>query len=482
MQINASSFIFVLMLLTTNLFGNDEFKNKNKLNKAELVEDVKYLKKMLNKGHPGLYWHTSEIEFNKTISQIESSLDSTMTELDFLRTTAKLNDIIKCSHSDIRPSSSFDIYWKDSVKLIPINIMKVQSEYIIYQNLSESNDLKFGSKIISIDDVPIEEIVESLLPYIPSDGNNISRKYYALRRGFYRYYSYFIDSDSDNYKINYENEKGHKSTLRINGITKEIFDRKRKSFEENTTSPISFELLDSLSTAILTIKTFRNDLFEMHHIIYEDFISDCFKQLKYNKTKNLVIDLRDNGGGYSEYAAILYSFLTDKQFEYCQNQIVTTDSIIEGVYYDIPETFKGFPEGILFDGNHYKWTKHSILGVRSFSRHHFSGNIYFIVNGGCSSTTSELASLAKSNNVGIFVGEEVGGCYLGNSGGVLGWFMLPNSKLRVRMAMVKYEIVPTNSTMRTGVIPDLQVNYTIEDLIKGNDLEKDLILKTIVTK
>ena len=216
-------------------------------------------------------------------------------------------------------------------------------------------------------------------------------------------------------------------------------------------------------------------------IVFKDYISTCFKQLKETKTENLIIDLRDNGGGYSEYGAILYSFISDTSFEYCKNQIVTTNKLIKGIEYDIPETFKGFPIGIVLENGQYKWPKHSVLGWRSSAKNHFTGTLYFLINGGCASTTSEFASLAHSNGIGVFIGEEVGGCSVGNSGGVLGWFELPNTKLKVRMAMVKYEIAEGHGMNRSGVLPNFKIEYTIQDIMNNKDLEMEFALQKIKT-
>ncbi len=470
-----------LLVFSFSVFGQNKYNNLKKYSRSELVEDLSYLKKRLIKGHPGLYWYSSQNDFLKAINQIENSLNQSMTELEFLNQVAKLNATIKCAHSDIRPSHNYNKFWKDSVYLIPINIMKVNTDYIIHQNLTGYKELTVGTKLISINDVAIAEIIHQVLPYIPSDGDNQTRKYNALKRGFYRYYSYYVNSTSKNFKIRYENAQGKPAEIIVEGIKKAVFDEKRSALDklQSDQSPVvSFEILDSLSTAILTLKSFRNDLMEKENIVFKDFITNCFKQLEQTKSKNLIIDVRGNAGGYSEYAAILFSFLTDTSFEYCKKQTVTTDKLIKGVEYDIPQTFANFPTAVVVENGQYVWKNHSVLGWRQPSEFNFSGNIYFLIDGGCSSTTSELASLARSENIGTFIGEEVGGCYMGNSGGVLGWFELPNSKLRVRMGMVKFEMVDRNVMNKQGVVPDFSVEYTIDDIIQGNDLEmKRALLK-----
>lgn len=470
-----------LMLLSCNTAVKEDYNASTLYHKAELMEDLAYLKEMLIKGHPGLFWYSSENHFMHALEQIENALHPHMTELEFLNQVAKLNQVIKCVHTGIRPSAEFDRFWYDSVYLIPINIMHIDSGFIINQNLSELKELSFGTTLISINDVPIAEIVAHLLPFIPADGDNQTRKYNALKRGFYRYYSYYFNATSEIFKIVYENDQGKPSEIMVEGIKKDLFDKKRKSLEQTQLHgpPVSFEMLEGNLTAVLKIQTFRNDLMENEHIVFNDFITDCFKQLKEHTYEHLIVDLRDNGGGYSEYAAFLYSFLSDTAFEYCKNQIVTSNQLIEGIEYDIPETFKGYPNGVVFENGQYKWPKHSVLGWREPSEFNFSGKVYFLINGGCSSTTSELASLARSNGIGTFIGEEVGGCRAGNSGGVLGWFELPNTKLSVRIAMVKYEITKRPPLIKRGVIPDFHMHYTADDVIKGKDLEMEYALMKI---
>lgn len=471
-------FIF-LTLAAFNSWSQDAYNLSKKHSASDLLNDLNYLEQFLVKGHPGLFWYSSKDVVYKLLSEIRSELKYPMTEVAFLRTIAKLNDVIKCSHTDFRPSIKYDEFWLDSVKLLPLNIMKIEGDFYISQNLSGEAVLNKGTKLLAINDVPISEIVNQLLPYIPADGNNQTRKLYALQKGFYRYYSYYINAESKYFNISYEATIGEVKNVLVKGISKELFEKRRRFINSTYNSPISFKLNPKNSVAVLKITTFRNDLIEKEKIVFKNYMDSCFKQIKENKTKNLIIDLRNNGGGYSEYAAVLFSYLVDSAFVYCKNQIVTHNGFIEGIKYDIPATFKDFPNGIIFENNQYKWTKHSILGWRQPSNDHFIGNIYFLINGGCSSTTSEFASLARSMNIGTFVGEEVGGCYMGNTGGILGWIELPHTKIRVRMGMVKYEITNGSHINKQGVLPDYPMNYTIEDIMQGRDLEMAFVLKRI---
>lgn len=449
---------------------------------VELLQDLHYLTNQLKKTHPGLYWYNDQDSFVRACSIIENGIQSTLTELEFLRLIGQLNSTINCAHTDIRPSKTYQKYLLDTAKFIPFNVQLTSNGYTITENFSEDDNLSLGVKVLTINQIPVDQIVDQLLPYIPADGYNLSRKYHALQKGFYWYYHLYIDSEAKHFNISYLTPSGVQKETIVKGITKKELNKKRMQIVQDEKLPISFQFVDSLATGILKISSFRNDLIQNAKINYTQFIADVFTRLDDENGKNLIIDLRGNEGGYSEFAAELYAYLSDTTFTYCQNQYVTSDTLFPEISYDIPAPFEGFPNGIVMESGRYKWTKHSVLGPRPSSQPHFNGNVYFIIDGGCSSTTSEFASLAKANNVGFFVGEEVGGCTLGNSGGVLGWIELPNTKIRARIAMVKYEITSFGSSTKRGVLPDYPISYSVEDKLANKDLEMDFLLTSLLKK
>ena len=158
---------------------------------------------------------------------------------------------------------------------------------------------------------------------------------------------------------------------------------------------------------------------------------------------------------------------------------MTANQLLPGIKYEIPWTFEGFPNGVIKENGVYKWPKYSILGWREKADNAFTGQVYFLINGGCVSTTSEFASVAHHNKQGVFIGEEVGGSYLGNSSGVTGWIELPNTKIRIKIAMVKYELAVADIFSRNGVIPDYPITPTISDLLIGRDVVMDFTLELI---
>ena len=83
-----------LLLLSASALGQEKYNKSATFTKTELLQDASYLEEYLIKGHPGLYWHSSEKNFKEAINQLKASLHAGMTALDFLAHAAKLNVFI----------------------------------------------------------------------------------------------------------------------------------------------------------------------------------------------------------------------------------------------------------------------------------------------------------------------------------------------------------------------------------------------------
>lgn len=492
----------IISVFTLCLFLNNALAQSSSTKKyatQELIEDLKFYSKAITKNHPELYISIEEDSvstarnkinsyksepFLNRISYIEERLkeQDSLTEIEFYRKLAELNYIISCVHTDVRLSENLDKWWKENALLVPFNVLYKDGAFFISQNYSNNPSLEKGTEIHAINNNDIGAFRRAFFLSIPSDGMNLTRKEYALRKGFYRYYSYYLQLSAPEYTLTItpygSNEK---QTIKVKGITKTEFNKRRKEAEK--TAPINFSFIDSIDAALLTVPTFRNDLFEDANIQFSKYLDSVFSLLNSKNTKHLIIDLRGNGGGYSEYGAQLLTYLIDTSFEYSRNMWLASDTLKPYIQYYIPETFGGFPSGIEKHGGSYKWTKHSVLGWRQPSKNNFKGQVYFLIDGGCVSTTSEVASIAKENNMGVFIGEEVGGKYAGDNGGVLGWVELPNTKIKVRIALVEYELAVTDNNSGYGVKADYSNgDATIKDFVLGNDKDLELAISLIEKK
>lgn len=435
--------------------------------RTDLTEDINFLDEQLRKNHPGLFWHTSENELKHIKDQLTQTLPKKMTEADFLKHLAIYNNYIRCVHSDIRPSAHYQQLIDSLPGYIPFNVTMSGGRYFVYQNLTPHVSLSRYPEIISINGQPIDAIMDGILPRIPADGKNKTYKYNALKRQFTKYLSLYQSPYETVFDVVVRTGKGEIKSFLLRGITRETFLARRDKLFPADNRPVSFSFQDSIG--VLKIKSFRHDLMDAYGINFHTYLSDVFSRLKDRNTQKLIVDLRNNGGGYSEYGAQLLSFLSDTAFRYTNRLIVNSDTLSSLVSYNIPETFAGYPAGIVKEGEYWVWPKHSTLHEYQPEPNRFGGQVYFLINGGGASTTSEVTSIAHHLKLGEFIGEEIGGSYEGDSGGVLGWITLPNTGIWVRMALVKYELAVGEAFNEHGVIPEHRISPSIDDIRSGTD-------------
>ena len=114
------------------------------------------------------------------------------------------------------------------------------------------------------------------------------------------------------------------------------------------------------------------------------------------------------------------------------------------------------------------------------SEWNFNGKVIFIINGLSFSATSYFAGIARSNDRGVFVGEETGGAYYGGSSGEIYRTVLPNSNIRLNIPKDVYANPEKSIGAKDrGVIPDYIVIPSIRDIIKNRDVQLNYALELV---
>jgi C-terminal processing protease CtpA/Prc len=209
----------------------------------------------------------------------------------------------------------------------------------------------------------------------------------------------------------------------------------------------------------------------------KDFISDAFGEMAKKKSRALILDLRDNGGGADDLGKLLLSFLIDEPFRYYDDLVLNG---LEFGFQKYSAQKRALPAEMMErqPNGKYRLVKHPNWGTQQPSKPTFTGKVYILINGGSFSTTSEFLSHAHARKRGIFIGEESAGGYYGNTSGPGCFLTLPNTKLQAYVPLMTYYMaVPKGQPPGHGVMPDHPVQYTINELLEGKDKELALALK-----
>jgi len=123
---------------------------------------------------------------------------------------------------------------------------------------------------------------------------------------------------------------------------------------------------------------------------------------------------------------------------------------------------------------------HPNLGEQKPMQPAFRGKVIVLISGRSFSGSGECTSILHFHRRAEFVGEECGAGYYGNTSGFMPQLTLPNTGLRIRLAMLRYHMAVSGYEPRDrGIIPDYPFTRTIGDLLEGRDTELEYALEQV---
>lgn len=203
-------------------------------------------------------------------------------------------------------------------------------------------------------------------------------------------------------------------------------------------------------TGMLTIRNFNSERHKTFGRNFPKFLDSVFRQIRDIKINQLVIDLRNNGGGDDEYGALLYSYLASKPFYY-------------------------FKEVVKLDNAKFLKVQHPQLKPQPASAIAYAGKTSLLVDGLTFSTAADFSAIFKEHKRGLIAGMETGGTFQGNNSGVSTEVRLPRTGLVLSIPLWRYTNAVTDITSRNGVIPDVEILPSIFDVISGRDRAREYV-------
>jgi C-terminal processing protease CtpA/Prc len=208
------------------------------------------------------------------------------------------------------------------------------------------------------------------------------------------------------------------------------------------------------------------------------------REIKAKKTKHLIIDLRANSGGSDSAGVLLFSYLINQPARYYVRQHTITDSSEYLAMSDLdPETIKQVKQELVAekDGTFSIKPQYAAgVPLQYPAKDAYRGKLYFLMDGGSASTTSELLAAVRANQLGVLLGQEPGGAYEGGNAGSFVTLVLPHTKMRATIPLVYYDNAtgPVQPKGR-GVLPDHELPYNMSDILLGIDTQKQFTLDLI---
>lgn len=474
----------------------------------KLKFDVDFAYRKLQKLHPNLYWYISKDSLDYKFDSLKTTINKPLKPAEFFQKLEPVVAKIREGHLRVKiPQKRFTKKETQNLKnqkglFSRMNYVVDNDRIFVKDNAEKFENIKVGTEILKIKDVPVKDYLEKYKKYVNSDGYNTTFQKYWMARVWATYFT--VENgilDSVKIETRYQNEikdfyihrekktKIEKKEERKDAKRDET--KKTKDYNpvtKNFNRDLNFFLKDS-AVAYIKIKTFSGTF-------SKKFYKESFAKIRQANSKYLILDIRDNLGGSLSEINNLYSYLALDKFKFINDIEVTSgNSMFHADYFSHfpliikPIALVAYPSYLIAtalsnkkkEGGHYL-RNNDFFPIKNPKKFAFQGKVYVLVNGSSFSASSIISSKIKEDQRGILVGEETGGANDGTVAGRYSTEKLPNSKLEIPIGLMLIQPNIKFANTRKGVLPHVEILPSLDDVLQKKDIQLEWILKEISEK
>lgn len=477
--------LIALLLSSSVVFGQKKY---SELTKEDYLNDFDILINIIKNQHPNPFRSISTKEFDKKVVEIRKNLEANPSYANFLLSNPI--PLIHDAHSSLSTDSTiFEDFTKEAT-FFPINTIVYEGKVFVNQH---NPQIPVGSIITAVNDIKSKSYLDRI--NVTTDGQIV-----ADDAKDFSFYVSMMNPGVEEYKIAYQDS--------LNAVEKKEVVMKSVNYARNYYNVQKAILpVDLISysygiygrkvnedTYILTIKTFAFS----EEFAYQK-LSSFFEKLALDGVKNLIIDVRGNGGGYLSNIPLFYSFISkEKVFKnsYRYATKVVDINVRENL---IDASGRQYSDMDIKNMNNFmyqRYDKSEVPGDEYYygnnrldesyvenyprDRYYFEGNTMLLIDNNTVSAAAYFASLFKDNKRGMIIGQETRTC---SNFTTASWFInykLPNTQTVVdlpRSEVFFNNLISTSNGCR-GVMPDYSVDEQsfYKSLINEQDPELTLAL------
>lgn len=457
----------------------------------QLRNEMALLKQILEANHPSLYWYTPKDSIDYYFATAIAGITDSLTLPAYRNKLSWVVSKIRCGHTAVRyPGSFADASMRQRGMQFPLSV-KTWGDSMVVVGAAPGADsiFKRGTIITGINGYTNRQLLDSMFQLMSTDGYADNFKSQLASFNFPAYYRTAFGADSV-YRVQYIDTLGQEQTFLLRtftpkrdsiprrpgrppaGVMPPLTRKERKRAEK--TSIRSLGIDTALNTGYMRLTTFSNGNLRR-------FFRQSFRLLRKENIGNLIIDLRENGGGSIAVSTRLSRYIADHPFKVADTVAAKSRRFRYGSYIhpswlywiSMRATSRRRKDGLyhfgFYERHHFKPLK----------KNHFNGQVYILQGGFTFSAATMFISELKGQANVHSTGEETGGGNYGNSSVHLPVIKLPYTKMQVTLPMYRIVLDSTRAKNGRGIMPEIHVSPSSIDLRKGIDNKiqkvKDLI-------
>ncbi|MFD0798410.1 S41 family peptidase [Maribacter chungangensis] len=403
--------------------------------KKEYLEDIDELAKKLTTANPHPYKFMSKKDFWNVVKEKKELVTNKTTYSEFIWHCSELVANINCVHSGLG-------YFNQEREMLPKELFfplegrLIDDKFFITNPLINEN-LKKGSEILTINGVKFKDLKEEIFKHISSQGHIETTKTIFFNSYMNSYIPYALNFPK-NYTITIN---GEKNPIRLEQLKTYNYPPRHYPTNLCDSKDLCLDIVND-DTAVLTIIN-TGDYYGSRFSIYKDFLDKSFQEIHSKEIKNLIIDMRSNGGGPGNTGIYLLRYLVKDAFIY-----------------------KKLSEG-------------ANIANKSFEplENRYKGATYFLVDGESGSTIPHILSHIKEKKLATIIGEEMGGNHFCTGG--QRHYKLSNTSVFYLVGRYTNVSAADSFPDNRGIMPDYFVTQDIHDYLNDVDTVMKYTLELI---
>ncbi|MCY1044400.1 S41 family peptidase [Corallococcus sp. bb12-1] len=445
--------------------------------------DVALLRRALETIHPGLYRYRSRADLQAAFARLEAAASRPTTDLALWRALALMLAELHCDHTKPEPSVALEAFRRTHPTHLPLRFKLIEGRMIVVSNDGQSGAPPPGSELVGINGLPVPRVLTELGRAVAYDGSTdhaIAAKLGSdsdlMGDDFNEYWPAF-----HGFPTKWNLDWKRSGELRLSHSVLEPVPFKQWTALPWPGSPYRDEFYKALhwridgKRALLRIDTFVN---YRNPVDATTFLGSFFKTLKAQGVEQLILDLRESGGGSEDVSVALSRYLLKEPF------LWSKPSLLKAIRYgDLPSHIESWGDRkAVFEPDEKGFRRTSDgwwerlprpddegLRMQDVSPDRFTGTVTVLsgpMNG--SGTTRTLAQLKEKLGARL-LGEESAGSAEGPTAGRIFLLTLPHSGLRVRIPNAWNRTTIEHFVPGRGVPVDETVIPTVADFDAGRD-------------
>lgn len=405
------------------------------LSPAQAKFDLDALFYTISEVHPNMYSVAGQVDLLSAMNRASESITDSISIEELYRIAAPVVAMIGDGHTNL--FFPINAVFKKDTKRIPV-WMHVESDRTITVERSLDSIMPSGTKILKINGKATNQIIDELLPYVSGE-----TEHFRLSRLDDLRPLLHMSMLADAYEIEYiAPGKSDACSATFPALTPPEYMSRVPALKNDSSAgmPYTFRIDETEKVGIMDFRSFEN-IERM-----EEFADSMFTVLRELGIRDLIIDIRENGGGASVVGDVLLQYFSPKPFIQMEKALIRIT----------PTTRRLMWYGDMKPGIYYHVTAEDDFHKPLTPEEGFyDGKVWLLTSNKTFSSAGSFAWATQAFGAGTLVGETTGGMNV-SYGDVLG-YNLPISGITCGISYKRFWKYNADENDIHGAVPEYQV-------------------------